>query len=54
MTNEEKHLIQEILKDHPVRNFFDGKTHSGYIPTAREVYIMLGKELPEEKRKDNV
>ena len=48
MTKEEKILIDEIIKDHPVRMFFDGKIRSDYTPSAREVLELLGKPIPDQ------
>ena len=53
MTKEEKTLIEEIRKDHPVRQFFDGKLRTSYCPSAREVLILLGKKLPDNKDKQD-
>ena len=44
MIKEEKELLSQIVKDHPTRQFFDGKEKSDYIPTAREALKILGKE----------
>ena len=35
-----------------VRQFWDGRRPSGYCPTAREAYVLLGKELPEGDKED--
>lgn len=36
MTKEEKELITQIVREHPLRMFFDGKRKSDYVPSARE------------------
>lgn len=48
MTKEELELIREIVKDHPTRQFFDGKRKSE-TPTAREALRINGKELPDNE-----
>ena len=50
MTKDEQELIREILRDHPNRHqFFDGKRKADNIPSARDVYKMLGKEYYDER-----
>ena len=50
MTKDERELIREILMDHPSgHEFFDGKRKAEGIPSARDVYKMLGKEYYDER-----
>jgi len=48
---EERKLMQEIIKDHPQRQFYDGKIPTGHCPSAREAMKLLGIN-PEERRAD--
>lgn len=46
----DRELIREALKDHPRHIFWDGKERNPQPLTAREVYKLLGKEIPENDR----
>lgn len=48
---EERKLILEAMKDHPQRQFYDGKIPTGHCPSAREALELLGIN-PEERRAD--
>ena len=47
MEKTDSELIREVLNDHPRHTFWDGCRRKSEPLTAREVFKMLGKEIPE-------
>ena len=50
MTREEKELMEQIVRDHPNHQFYDGKRSPTSVISARDLLTILGKELPEDER----
>ena len=46
----DRELIREIINDHPVHIFWDGKKRNSNPLTASEVFKLLGKEIQDNDR----
>lgn len=49
MTEEEHRLIQGVLRDHPMRPFYDGPRKEHKLLPAREAIRLLQEAAEEEK-----